>query len=230
MTGTNGAIHVLLLEEDQKTVSLIEKTLMKNGFTVDVTNENKAAIAKGLTNNYQMAMADVCCHERSGFEFLRALRSRAKTVPFLALSDRDKAPESMRALQEGADDFLIKPFDEEELLARVQAVLWRTEMSSNAVLCAYDLTMDVGKRIVRRANKALALTRTEFSLLELLLRNKNVVLPRHVIREKVWGSKFDDGTNIVDVYINYLRSSIDKDFSPKLIHTVRGKGFILKEN
>ncbi len=230
MTSTNGKIHVLLLEEDQNTASLVEHTLERNGYVVDVTSENKAAIAKGLTDNYQVAMADVCSNEKSGFEFLRALRSRQKTVPFLALSEKEKGLDRMQALREGADDFLIKPFHEEELLARVQAVLWRSGMSSGLVLQARDLTMDVGKRVVRRSSKVLSLTRTEFSLLELLLKNKNVVLPRHVIREKVWGSKFDDGTNIVDVYINYLRSSIDKDFSPKLIHTVRGKGFVLKED
>lgn len=229
MTASNGKIHVLLLEEDLKTVNLVETTLVKYGYVVDVQTENKAAIAKGLSENYQMAMADVSCHERSGFEFLRALRSHARTVPFVALSERDKPTDRMQALQEGADDFLIKPFDEEELLSRVQAVLWRTGMLSNSLLQARDLTMDVGKRVVRRSSKVVSLTRTEFSLLELMLRNKNIVLPRHVIREKVWGAKFDDGTNIVDVYINYLRSSIDKEFSPKLIHTVRGKGFVLRE-
>jgi two-component system copper resistance phosphate regulon response regulator CusR len=229
MSETNGRVHILLLEEDQKTADLIEQILGKNGYVVDVATESKAAVAKGLAEDYQLTMADVCNHGDKGIEFLHGLRAGTKKVPFLALSERDKAPDRMRALQEGADDFLMKPFAEEELLARVQSVLWRAGMSSTSLLQARDLTMDVNKRIVRRSSRTVTLTRTEFSLLELLLKNKNVVLPRHFIREKVWGSKFDDGTNIVDVYINYLRTSVDKDFSPKLIHTVRGKGFVLKE-
>jgi two-component system copper resistance phosphate regulon response regulator CusR len=228
MSASNGRIHILVLEEDQKTASLIEQILAKNGYVVDVATESKTAVAKGLAQDYQLTMADICNHGDMGIEFLHGLRAGAKKIPFLALSEHDNTPERMRALQEGADDFLLKPFGEEELLARVQTILWRADMSSNSLLQARDLTMDVDKRIVRRSSRTLRLTRTEFSLLELFLKNKNVVLPRHFIRERVWGSKLDDGTNIVDVYINYLRTSVDKDFSPKLIHTVRGKGFVLR--
>ncbi len=228
MGTTNGRIHVLLLENDQNTASLIEQVLVKNGYVVDIATESKSAMAKGMAEEYQLTMAEVCNHGDMGIEFLHSLRAAAKTVPFLALSERDKVPDGIRALQEGADDFLLKPFGEEELLARVQTVLWRAGMSSNSLLQARDLTMDISRRIVRRSSRTLKLTRTEFSLLELFLKNKNVVLPRHLIREKVWGTKLDDGTNIVDVYINYLRTSIDRDFAPKLIHTVRGKGFVLR--
>jgi two-component system copper resistance phosphate regulon response regulator CusR len=228
MSATNGGVHVLLLEEDQKTASLVEQTLARNGYVVDVATECRTAVAKGLAQDYQLTMGDICNHGDMGIEFLHGLRAGTKRIPFLAISERDNASDRMRALQEGADDFLLKPFGEEELLARVQAVLWRASMFSNSLLQARDLTMDVNKRIVRRSSRTLRLTRTEFSLLELFLKNKNVVLPRHFIRERVWGSKLDDGTNIVDVYINYLRTSVDKDFSPKLIHTVRGKGFVLR--
>ena len=229
MSASNGRVHVLLLEDNQTEANTIESVLTKNGYVVEVATESKRAIEKSLAGDYQLTMADVCNHGDLGIDFLRGIRAGTKRVPFLALSGRDKAPDRMRALQEGADDFLLKPFAEEELVARVQAVLWRSGMISTALLQARDLTMDVGKRIVRRSTKTVPLTRTEFSLLELLLKHKNVVLPRHYIREKVWGSKLDDGTNIVDVYINYLRTSVDKDFSPKLIHTVRGKGFVLRE-
>ncbi len=230
MSASNGRVHVLLLEDNQTEASAIEHVLTKNGYVVEVAMESKRAIEKSLAGDYQLTMADVCNHGDRGLEFLRGIRAGAKRVPFLALSGRDKAADQMRALQEGADDFLLKPFVEEELVARVQTVLWRSGMISTPLLQARDLTMDVSKRIVRRSSKTVALTRTEFSLLELLLQHKNVVLPRHYIREKVWGSKLDDGTNIVDVYINYLRTSVDKDFSPKLIHTVRGKGFVLRES
>lgn len=228
MVTENGKTHVLLFEEDAKTASLIERTLSKNGYAIDVLDDGRSAVAEGRPNNHQIAIVDISHPDNMGFEVLKALRSQPKNIALLALAERDKEADRMKALQEGADDFLMKPFDEAELCARVQAVLWRTGMSENSILQARDLTMDLSKRIVRRSSRTVDLTRTEFSLLELLLRNKNVILPRNFIREKVWGAKFEDGTNIVDVYINYLRSSIDKEFSPKLIHTVRGKGFILK--
>jgi len=226
----NGKIHVLLYEEDAKTAGLIEKTLSKSGYAVDVLSESTSVISRGISDEYQIVIGDVCYPDKAGFEILRALHSRPKPIPFLALSELHNSTDRMRALEQGASDFLTKPFDEAELCARVQTVLWRSGISTNSILQARDLTMDISRRVVRRSSKTLDLTRTEFSLLELLLRNKNVILPRNYIREKVWGSKFDDGTNIVDVYINYLRSSIDKEFSPRLIHTVRGKGFMLRED
>lgn len=229
MTAENGRIHALVFEEDLKTASLIEKTLLRSGYAVDIAVDSKMALTKGASDDYQIVIGDVCNPNRSGFELLKVLRSQQKTTPFLALSERHKEVDRVSALDQGANDFLTKPFDEAELCARVQTVLWRTGITAHSLLQARDLTMDLNKRVVRRSTKTVNLTRTEFSLLELLLRNKNIILPRNFIREKVWGSKFEDGTNIVDVYINYLRSSIDKDFTPRLIHTVRGKGFMLRE-
>ncbi len=230
MATENGKIHALVFEEDLKTADLIEKTLVKCGYAVDVVGDNRSAIARGSSDQYQIVIGDVCNPDKSGFEVLRALHSRQWPIPFLALSEHQKEADRMRALEQGANDFLTKPFDEAELCARVQTVLWRAGITTNSILQARDLTMDISRRVVRRSSKTVNLTRTEFSLLELLLRNKNVILPRNYIREKVWGSKFEDGTNIVDVYINYLRSSVDKEFSPRLIHTVRGKGFMLRED
>jgi two-component system copper resistance phosphate regulon response regulator CusR len=229
MVNENGKIHALVFEEDPRTASLVEKTLAKSGYAVDVVSDTASAIAKSSLDAYQIVIGDVCNPDKSGFEVLKAFHSRHKPIAFLALSEHHNGDDRIRALEQGANDFLTKPFDEAELCARVQTVLWRSGVSANAILQARDLTMDISRRVVRRSSKTVNLTRTEFSLLELLLRNKNVILPRNYIREKVWGSKFEDGTNIVDVYINYLRSSIDKEFSPRLIHTVRGKGFMLRE-
>jgi two-component system, OmpR family, copper resistance phosphate regulon response regulator CusR len=229
MVAENGKIHALVFEEDSMTADLIEKTLLKSGYAVDVSHDSLSAIGRSRSDQYQIVIGDVCNPDKSGFEVLKAFHSRQKPVAFLALSNHHNGDDRIRALDQGANDFLTKPFDEAELYARVQTVLWRAGVSANSILQARDLTMDIGKRVVRRSTKTVNLTRTEFSLLELLLRNKNVILPRNYIREKVWGSKFEDGTNIVDVYINYLRSSIDKEFSPRLIHTVRGKGFMLRE-
>jgi two-component system, OmpR family, copper resistance phosphate regulon response regulator CusR len=230
MITENGKIHALVFEEDSNTAGLIEKTLVKCGYAVDIADDSRSAIARGSSERYQIVIGDVCNPDKSGFEVLRVLHSRQKPIPFLALSEHHKEADRVRALEQGANDFLTKPFDEAELCARVQTVLWRMGISTNSVLQARDLTMDLNRRVVRRSSRTVDLTRTEFSLLELLLRNKNVILPRNYIREKVWGAKFEEGTNIVDVYINYLRSSIDKEFSPRLIHTVRGKGFMLRED
>ncbi|HEY6952811.1 MAG TPA: winged helix-turn-helix domain-containing protein [Bacteroidota bacterium] len=230
MVTENGRIRVLLYEEDQKTASIVQRTLGRTGYDVDVAEQSKSAVAKLFTGEYDITLANVSSPERSGYEVLKALRTKSKFTPFLALSENHNSADGLKALEQGADDFLTKPFEEGELCARVQAVLMRSGVSAKAILQARDLTMDTNKRVVQRSSRTLNLTRTEFSLLELLLRNKNVILPRNVIREKVWGSKFDDGTNIVDVYINYLRTSIDREFSPKLIHTVRGKGFMLRED
>jgi two-component system, OmpR family, copper resistance phosphate regulon response regulator CusR len=226
----NGKIHALVFEEDPITASLIEKTLVKCGYAVDIADDSKSAITRGSSEQYQIVIGDVCNPDKSGFEVLRVLHSRQKPIPFLALSEHHKDADRVRALEQGANDFLTKPFDEAELCARVKTVLWRMGISTSPVLQARDLTMDLNRRVVRRSSKTVNLTRTEFSLLELLLRNKNVILPRNYIREKVWGAKFEEGTNIVDVYINYLRTSIDKEFTPRLIHTVRGKGFMLRED
>jgi two-component system copper resistance phosphate regulon response regulator CusR len=230
MITENGRIHVLVFEEDMKTAGFIEKKLVDCGYAVDVASDVKTAISRGTSDQYQIVIGDVCNSDKTGFEVLKALHSRPRPIPFLALSENHKPADRMKALEQGATDFLTKPFDEAELCARVQTVLWRTGVSTSSILQARDLTMDISRRVVRRSSRTVDLTRTEFSLLELLLRNKNVILPRNYIREKVWGSKFEDGTNIVDVYINYLRSSIDKEFSPRLIHTVRGKGFMLRED
>ncbi len=228
MNGENGRIHVLVFEEDSKTAGQIEKALARYGYAVDVVGNGQPHASNGSLDQYQIVIGDVCNSGETGFRVLKDTRIRQKPIPFLVLSEHSKASERIKALEQGANDFLTKPFDEEELYARVQTVLWRAGASSNALLQANDLTMDVGKRVVRRAGKSISLTRTEFSLLELLLRNKNAVLTRSYIREKIWGSKFEEGTNIVDVYINYLRSSIDREFTPRLIHTVRGKGFMLR--
>jgi DNA-binding response OmpR family regulator len=225
MNGENGKIHVLVYEQDSKTAGLIVRALARYGYEVDVIANGHPETSNGSLDHYQIVIGE---SGESGSKVLRDTRVRPRPIPFLVLSEHSKASERMKALEQGASDFLTKPFDEEELCARVQTVLWREGSSTNSTLQANDLTMDVGKRVVRRAGKLIDLTRTEFSLLELMLRNKNAVLTRSYIREKIWGSKFEEGTNIVDVYINYLRSSIDREFPPRLIHTVRGKGFMLR--
>jgi two-component system copper resistance phosphate regulon response regulator CusR len=229
MTTTTDKTRVLLFEDDGKSTRLIERTLSKCGYQVDVAPKTNGNSANGRGYDYNLMVVEGTMTGVEGNAVLKSLRSRPKGVPLLFISEVDQSTDITKILEEGVDDFLAKPIEEGELCARVKAALWRNGASIPAVLQAQDLTMDVAKRVVRRAGKTINLTRTEFSLLELLLRNKNSVLTRTYIREQVWGSKFEDGTNIVDVYINYLRSSVDREYTPKLIQTVRGKGFILRQ-
>jgi two-component system copper resistance phosphate regulon response regulator CusR len=226
----NPTVRVLLVEQEAKLAHSVEKTLTKCGYEVDLVRDPQRAIEHGALIGFRMIIVDVKLLNEAGFEILHALRSNTPTIPILILSGHDTARERMRALEEGADDFLTKPFDAHELCARVQAVFWRAGISGNSLLQAGDLTMDLARRIVKRGTKTIRLTRTEFSLLELLLKHKNSVLSREYIREQVWGEKFEKGTNIVDVYINYLRTCVDREYASKLIRTVRGKGFVLKED
>lgn len=228
MTTNNTTIRVLLMESEAKLAHSVEKTLIKCGYDVELVRDPQRAIEQSALIGFKLIIVDVKLLNEAGFEILHALRSNSPTIPILILSGHDTAGERMTALEEGADDFLTKPFDAHELCARVHAVLWRAGISRNSLLQAGDLTMDLARRIVKRGTKTIRLTRTEFSLLELLLKNKNSVLSREHIREQVWGEKFKNGTNIVDVYINYLRISVDREYPSKLIRTVRGKGFVLK--
>jgi DNA-binding response OmpR family regulator len=230
MTTNDGVTCILLVEEDAKLARTIEKALVNQGYAVDVAVESTAAITKAGANGYHVVIVDDCSLEKTGLSFLKAFHAESKRIPLLVLSSLDRKIDLTKALEEGADDFLTKPIHENELHERIRAAMWRNGSVSNPLLEAENLTMDVAKRVVRRGTTILNITRTEFSLLELLLRNKNVVLTRDHIRQQVWGSKFENGTNIVDVYINYLRTSVDKEFLPRLIHTVRGKGFVLKTN
>jgi two-component system copper resistance phosphate regulon response regulator CusR len=222
-------IHVLLVEHEPKLAHSMEKTLMKCGYEVELVQDPQRAIEHGVLIGIKMIIVDVNVLNDESFGLLHTLRLNSPNIPILILSGHDSAGKRIKALEEGADDFLTKPFDAHELCARVQAVLWRVGISRNSLLQAGDLTMDLVRRIVKRGTKTIRLTRTEFSLLELLLKNKNSVLSRDSIREQVWGEKFKNGTNIVDVYINYLRTSVDREQPSKLIWTVRGKGFVLKE-
>ena len=161
---------------------------------------------------------------------LRDLRAASYTTPVLILTAVDGVENRIEGLQLGADDYLVKPFDSGELLARIEAILRRSGPERTSILQAADLTIDVVKRRVERAGRKISLSDKEFSLLEFLLRNKNQILTRKRLISQVWGYQFETGTNIVDVYMSYLRQAVDKGFSKKLIHTMHGEGFILVDD
>jgi two-component system copper resistance phosphate regulon response regulator CusR len=220
--------RILVVEDEKRLARSVERLLTRSKYDVAVAFDGAAAIEAVAAQEFHLIVLDVNLPVKSGFEVLNHLRSSSYNVPVLILSARDALQDRVLGLDLGADDYLTKPFDSSELLSRIRAILRRSGVIRTSILQAADLTMDVVKRTVSRNGKEIGLTQTEFSLLEFFLRNKNVILSRRRIAEQVWGYKFETGTNIVDVYISYLRTSIDKDFAPKLLETVRGEGFLLK--
>ncbi len=223
-------IRVLLVEDEKKLARGIERQLNRAGYEVELAFTGEAADEMLSNKEFHLVILDITLPGKSGIDVLHDLRSHSYPTPVLILSARDRIQDRILGLETGADDYLVKPFDSSELLARMQAVLRRAGVLRTSILQADDLVMDIVKRTVRRADKIINLTQTEFSLLEFFLRNKNTILTRKRIAEQVWGYKFETGTNIVDVYISYLRDAIDKNFLTKLIETVRGEGFILKDS
>jgi two-component system, OmpR family, copper resistance phosphate regulon response regulator CusR len=225
----NGAknIRVLLVEDEKKLARAIARQLERAGYEVVLAFDGETAIEFVTSRELQLIILDINLPGMTGLDVLQQIRNRSYNTPVLFLTARDSIKDKTHGLDIGADDYITKPFDSSELLSRMQAILRRSGAIRVSVLQAGDLTLDVISRVVTRSGQIINLTQTEFALLEFFLRNKNVILTRRRIAEQVWGYKFETGTNIVDVYISYLRDSIDKDFSPKLIETVRGEGFRL---
>ncbi len=225
----NEKIKIILVEDEKRLAHSLERLLIRAGYEVILAFDGQSAIDAVTRQELHLMILDINLPVKSGIEVLQYIRSSSYSTPVLFLTARDTIQDKVKGFEIGADDYLTKPFDSAELLARIQAILRRSGAKSSSVLQSADLTMDVVKRIVRRADQTINLTQTEFALLEFFLRNKNTILTRRRLAEQVWGYKFDTGTNIVDVYISYLRESIDEGFSPKLIETVRGEGFILRD-
>jgi DNA-binding response OmpR family regulator len=222
-------IRILLVEDERKLARVIGRQLTRANYEVDIVHDGQTAINNILSEEYHIIILDLNIPNKSGTEVLNEIRTKSYLTPVLIISARDTVKDRVNGLEIGADDYLTKPFDSSELLARIQAILRRSGTLRTAILKAQDLTMDMVHRTVMRNSKKISLTQTEFSLLEFFLRNKNTILTRRRIAEQVWGYKFETGTNIVDVYVSYLRDSIDKEFPKKLIETIRGEGFMLKD-
>lgn len=220
--------RVLIVEDNKDIASLVQRRLSKQ-FAVEIAVNGEDASVCISTKPYDLIVLDLSLPKKSGFEVLKDMRKKSAYPPVLILSGLNAVEDKVKGLKLGADDYLAKPFDVKELVARIDALLRRVPSEQEIVkLSAGDLEMDLVSRKVVRAGVDIMLSPREFSLLEYLIRKKDKVVSRKEIAEEVWGHKFDAGTNFVDVYINYLRKSIDKDFPTKLIHTVYGQGFILK--
>lgn len=222
-------MRILVVEDERKVARFLQRGLEAERYEVDVEHDGDAGLARAIEVDYDLVVLDGMLPRRDGLDVVRALRKRGRTMPILLLTARTALSDKVAGLDVGADDYLTKPFAFEELLARVRALLRRGAPAGAPVLAIADLTLDPATRVVQRAGRTLDLTAREYALLEYFLRHPGRVLSRALIAEHVWGIQFDTLTNVIDVYVNYLRRKIDADFEPKLLHTVRGIGYVLKE-
>ncbi len=223
-------MRILIVEDDHKIASFIQKGLKQAGYAVDHVADGESALEMVLVNPYDAAVVDIMLPRLDGLSLIEEMRQQNIHTPVIILSARRSVDDRIRGLKAGGDDYLTKPFSFSELLVRVQALFRRAGMTSSPVkFSAGDLTVDLLTREVFRGERKIELQPREFSLLEYLLRNKGHVLSKTMIMEHVWDYHFDPQTNVVDVLVSRLRSKIDRPFDTKLLHTVRGVGYVLKD-
>ncbi len=223
-------MRILVVEDERKVASFIRQGLEEEGHTVDVATDGVEALELALGGPPpDLVVLDVMLPRRDGLSVLRTLRERHVDTPVLLLTARDAVPDKVTGLDLGADDYLTKPFAFEEFLARVRALLRRGAGRRAPVLRLADLVLDPATREVRRGARRITLTAREHALLEYFLRNQGRVLTRPMLAEHVWGLGFDPESNIIDVYVGYLRRKIEAEGEPRLLHTVRGAGYVLRE-
>jgi len=222
-------MRVLVVEDEKKTASFIRKALQAEGFAVDVCHNGNDALTTARLAPFDGIVLDIMLPGRDGLSVLRQLRERQNATPVLLLSARGEVNERVEGLNAGADDYLPKPFELAELVARVRALTRRGTDHKSNILRVADLMLDAITHRAQRGGTDIELTAREYRLLEYLMRSAGRLCGRMMILEKVWDYDFDPGTNLVDVYIMRLRQKIDADFEPKLLHTVRGAGYVLKE-
>lgn len=221
-------MRILVVEDERDLNRVISKRLESEGYSVDRCFDGEEALDFIDVGEFDAIIMDIMMPRINGIEVLKQMRSRNNTTPVLLLTARDGIGDRVNGLDAGADDYLIKPFAFEELLARIRVMTRKASDNSTNVFSAADLTMDLNSHTVVRGDVNINLSAKEFEILEYLLRNKGIVLSREKIESHVWNFDYSGGTNVVDVYIRYLRKKIDDEFEPKLIHTVRGCGYVLR--
>ncbi len=220
----------ILIAEDEKDLNMIiGKKLQSEGYVTDSCYDGQEAIDILSYTDYDAVILDIMMPRADGFKVLSALRSAGKTTPVLFLTARDAVEDRVKGLDCGANDYLVKPFSFEELMARLRAMTRISFGSTGNILTVGDLTLDLAARKATRGGKDIKLSAKEFALLEYLMHNKGIVLPRKKIEDHIWNFDYEGGTNAVDVYISYLRKKIDGDNPIKLIHTIRGSGYVIRE-
>lgn len=224
-------LKILLIEDEVKTAQALMKGLNENGFEVDVAYEGETGLFLARENKYSVIVSDIVMPRLNGLELCARLREYGIQTPLLMLTALGTTDDKLTGFDKGADDYLVKPFAFEELVARIKVLAKRNlpDTHSANTLTFSDLVLDLDSKILFRSGKEISLTAKEFALMEYLIRNKKKVVSKVDIAEKVWDITFDRGTNVIEVYVNYLRKKIDKDFPTKLIHTIHGMGYVLKE-
>jgi two-component system, OmpR family, response regulator len=225
----SSTVRVLMVEDDATIADFVSKGLAEAGHVVDVASDGERGVELALKGRYDAAIVDVMLPRLDGLALIDRIRARGVSTPVLILSARRTVDDRVKGLQAGGDDYLTKPFAFAELLARLQALVRRsTGQAEPTRLSLADLSLDLLSRRSERAGKSIELRPREYALLEYLLRHQGRVLTKTMILSHVWGYNFDPGTNVVDVLVSRLREKIDRDFEPKLLHTVRGVGYVLK--
>jgi len=222
-------MRILIVEDEIKAASYLKKGLGEHGFSVDIATTCEDGLHQARSEGYDLIVLDVMLPDRLGWNVVQALRAEDNQVPVLFVTARDEVHDRVYGLELGADDYLVKPFAFSELLARIRTILRRQPLRQPDQLRVNDLELDLLRHKARRGSATLDLTAKEFQLLALLLRRSGEVLSRTAISEQVWGINFDSDTNIVDVAIRRLRKKVDDPFPTKLIHTIRGVGYVLEE-
>ena len=220
----------LLLAEDERDLNrIITKKLTSSGYSVDSFFDGQEAIDVLAYSDYDAVILDIMMPKADGFAVLRAIRDAGKTTPVLFLTARDAVSDRVKGLDSGANDYLIKPFSFDELLARIRAMTRTSFGAADNLLTVADITLDTKTQVVRRAGREVTLSAKEYALLEYLMHNQGIILSREKIENHIWNLDYEGGTNVVDVYISYLRKKLDEGREKKLIQTVRGRGYMLKE-
>ncbi|OIN58228.1 response regulator transcription factor [Arsenicibacter rosenii] len=224
---------ILIIEDDRRIAQNISRGLLDEGYETDIVYEGTNGRQIALQQDFDLVLLDINLPGLSGFEICRSLRQEKPALPIIMLTAMGEVEDKIEGLQLGADDYIVKPFDFRELSARITTCLRRADLlrknDSDDILRIADLTVNVSTKVVKRQNRYIDLTAKEFALLECLLRNRGRVISKMDLAEQVWNLNFDPGTNVVEVYINYLRKKVDKDFTQKLIHTRPGLGYMIKD-
>ena len=224
-------MKVLLVEDEQKMALSLKVGLEEQGMSVELAFNGADGLNKSITNNYDVIVSDIMMPGISGLEMCKSLRSQSIQTPILFLSALSTTDNKVEGLEIGADDYLVKPFEFKELVARIKTLNKRNQgsLSTKNILTIRDLLLNLESRSVKRANIDIELTAREFDLLHYFIENKNRVISKKELNENVWDIHFDTGTNVIEVYVNYLRNKVDRGFDTKLIHTVHSKGYLLKD-
>ena len=221
--------RILIVEDEIKTALSLKKGLEENDYEVDYAINGHEGLRLATTNAYNLIVSDIVMPVIDGIEFCTALRNQGITCPVLMLTALGTLGDKVNAFESGADDYLVKPFEFKELLMRIKALLKRGPLQHSTKPAFADMELDTATKSVIREGTAIPLTAREFALIEYFLKNPGRIISKAEIAEQVWAIHFDTGTNVIEVYVNYLRNKVDKPFQQKLIHTVHGHGYILKQ-